>query len=264
MIRLFSSGGGVQSIAALVLSAQRVIDFPLHVFANTGDDSEAPKTLAYVRDIAMPYAHKHGIEFIERVKVTHNGQVAPTVAEETLGDTQSIPIPVFPGTGGPWQRSCTAKWKIRVVSYVARERGATKKKPASIGLGISMDEFMRANSNTQNQYTVNVYPLLDLRLTRQDCINIIVQAGLPVPPKSACYFCPFTRLSEWQRLASEDPDTFQKAVVFEKAVQAKAQRLHGKNVYLTRTSRPLDRVVGGQAIMTELDDDVCDSGYCFM
>lgn len=34
-LRAFSSGGGIQSVAALILSAKRVIDFPLHIFANT-------------------------------------------------------------------------------------------------------------------------------------------------------------------------------------------------------------------------------------
>ena len=39
-LRSFSYGGGVQSTAALVLACRREIDFPLFIFANTGDDSE--------------------------------------------------------------------------------------------------------------------------------------------------------------------------------------------------------------------------------
>jgi 3'-phosphoadenosine 5'-phosphosulfate sulfotransferase (PAPS reductase)/FAD synthetase len=49
MIRVFSYGGGVQSTAALVLAAQGVIDYHTFLFANVGEDSENPDTLAYVR-----------------------------------------------------------------------------------------------------------------------------------------------------------------------------------------------------------------------
>ena len=41
-LRVFAHGGGVQSTAALVLSAQGRIDFPVHLFANVGDGSENP------------------------------------------------------------------------------------------------------------------------------------------------------------------------------------------------------------------------------
>lgn len=37
------------------------IDFPLFIFANVGDDSENPATIAYVEGIAKPYAAEHGI-----------------------------------------------------------------------------------------------------------------------------------------------------------------------------------------------------------
>lgn len=46
MIRAFSYGGGVQSTAALVLAAQGIIDYPLFLFSNVGDDSEHPGTLS--------------------------------------------------------------------------------------------------------------------------------------------------------------------------------------------------------------------------
>jgi hypothetical protein len=50
-IRAFSYGGW-QSTAALVLAAQGHIDFRTFLFANVGDDSEHPATLAYIRDHA--------------------------------------------------------------------------------------------------------------------------------------------------------------------------------------------------------------------
>src|SRR5438477_12099715 len=60
-MRVFSYGGGVQSTAALVLAAQRKIDYPTFLFCNVGDDSEHPASLDYVHEYAIPYAQKHGI-----------------------------------------------------------------------------------------------------------------------------------------------------------------------------------------------------------
>ena len=39
-VNVFSFGGGVQSMACLVLAAQKKIDASLFLFANTGDDAE--------------------------------------------------------------------------------------------------------------------------------------------------------------------------------------------------------------------------------
>jgi len=46
-LRAISYGGGVQSTALVVLAAQGVIDFPLALFANVGEDAE-PDTIRYV------------------------------------------------------------------------------------------------------------------------------------------------------------------------------------------------------------------------
>ena len=49
--RYFSYGGGIQSTAALVLAAQRVIEYPVFVFCNVGADSEDPATLQRWQEI---------------------------------------------------------------------------------------------------------------------------------------------------------------------------------------------------------------------
>ena len=63
--KIISYGGGVQSTALLVLAAQGIIDFQYAIFANVGDDSEHPASLEYARNIANPFADKHGSELIE-------------------------------------------------------------------------------------------------------------------------------------------------------------------------------------------------------
>ncbi len=77
-LRTFSYGGGVQSTAALVLAAERRIDFPVFLFANVGDDSESPESLVYVHDVAMPFAAAHGIDLIELRRTTKRSLAAST------------------------------------------------------------------------------------------------------------------------------------------------------------------------------------------
>lgn len=53
-LRSYNYGGGVQSTALLVLVAAGRLPGGVFLFANTGDDSEDPRTLEYVRTVAGP------------------------------------------------------------------------------------------------------------------------------------------------------------------------------------------------------------------
>ena len=55
------------------------------------------------------------------------------------------------------------------------------------------------------RYSV-LYPLREYGFDRPKCGRVIADAGLPVPPKSACFFCPAMRLAEIQRLQIIDPE----------------------------------------------------------
>ena len=206
-LRVASSGGGVQSTAMLVLSAQHQIDFPVHLFSNVGDDSEHPATLAYVREIAMPYATKNGIELVEL-------RSRPKGSERTLyqklidPDGRSVGIPVRMASGAPGRRQCTADYKIRRIASHLKQRGATAENPAIVALGISRDEYQRMRTDSGIAWERLAYPLIDLELDRSACIGIIERAGLPVPPKSSCYFCPFHSLDTWRKQRRDEPELF--------------------------------------------------------
>jgi hypothetical protein len=277
-IRATSYGGGEQSTALLVLAAERRIDFPLFLFANVGDDSEGKGTLSYVREVAMPYAEAHGIELVELCRIPVKGVSAGK--QETLygsltrPGSRSLPIPVRMRNGAPGTRSCTADFKIRVIERELRRRGATKDDPALVAIGISVDEFQRAapGLDPKSPLQVRTYPMLyrsvldpysdDLGLRREDCPDIIRGAGLPVPPKSACWFCPFHTLGQWRRMKSEEPETYAKSVELEAMLNRRRDSLGKDHVYLTRFGKPLDEVcVGTQDSMLD-EDEGCESGWC--
>lgn len=246
MIRIFSFGGGVQSVACLVLAAQGRIEYRTFVFANVGDDTENPATVAYIRDVAMPYAFANGIQLI-----TLEPKV--TLMEKLMRDDRSIPIPVRMSNGAPGNRSCTVDYKIKPIARFAKKAGAKPDAKAIIGIGISTDEIIRAKPN-RIEYLQSEWPLIDLGLSRNDCKILIAKAGLPVPPKSACFFCPFQRLSQWQKLYDEQPQLFAKSVEVENFLIQKRIKIGKDALYLTQYGESLAKVVtGAHQGQTEID-----------
>lgn len=267
-LRAFSYGGGVQSTAALVLAATGRIDFPVFLFANVGADSEEPATLDYLNRYAKPYAAKHGIQLHELHRVRRDGSTETLFGRLTREGSRSLPIPVRMSNGKPGTRSCTADFKIKVVGKWLKQHGATAALPATVGIGISLDEIERLNNRRAEPYERPVYPLLDLDppLRRYDCERVIRAAGLPVPSKSACWFCPFRRPSTWAETRRDQPELFERACALEDLLNDRRRMLGKDPVFLTRFNRPLgEAVAAAQDFLPGLFDDepLCDNGACF-
>ena len=147
-IDVISYGGGVQSTAMIVLAATGRFE-PLGInvehalFANVGDDSEHPKTIAYVRDVMTPWAAEHGVTVHELRRRRRDGSVAPSLLED-LADpaSRSIRIPLRMANGAPGTRSCTDQWKSKVIQRWLRERGGTSR----VCIGFSVDEIERVGT----------------------------------------------------------------------------------------------------------------------
>lgn len=264
-IRSISFGGGVQSTALLVLAAQHRIDFPLFLMANVGDDSENPATLRYVDEYARPFAAEHGVDLQVLDRVKRDGTVETLMGRLTREGSRSLPIPVRMSNGAPGTRSCTADFKIKVIAKELKRRGATPEDPATIGIGISVDEIHRANNRRTEPHEQIVYPLLDLGLRRIDCARVIREAGLPVPPKSSCYFCPFHRPETWHDQRRDEPELFEKSCQLEELLNKRRDELGKDHVYLTRFGRPLrEAIPDGVDVLPMFDeaDGLCDSGWC--
>ena len=264
-LRVFSFGGGVQSTAALVLAAQGKIDYQTFLFCNVGADSENPDTLRYVEEVSKPYAKTYGLELIELQKVRRSGTV-DTIYSHIMRSQRSIGLPVHMSNGAPGCRACTADFKIAVCAKWLRAHGATASNPATVGLGISLDEFHRMRNDSGIPYEKLAYPLIDLRLDRAACLSVIRSAGLPPPPKSSCYFCPYHSRRMWQELRDEKPDPFAKAVHLEEVINARRVMLGKDQVYLSRKCKPLPMATSDhvQLSIPEFEDDLCESGYCFV
>lgn len=265
-LKVISFGGGVQSTALLVLAAQERIDYRTFLFCNVGEDSENPETLTYVHEIAMPYAVRQGIKLIELQKVLRTGEVDTVYQRLTRPGSRSIGIPVRMSNGSPVPRTCTIDFKIQVVAKWLRQHGATKEFPGIVGLGISLDEFQRMRNDSGIPYERLDYPLIDLRLDRAQCMKIIQEAGLPVPPKSSCYFCPFHTMHVWQEMRQNQPELFWKAAQLEETINLRRAAIGKDQVWLSGKLKPLAQATTDLVQDSLFDDEqaVCESGYCMI
>jgi hypothetical protein len=254
----------------MVLAAQQRIDFRISLFASVGDDSEDPATLDYLKRYAKPYAAAHGIQLVELRRRRRDGAVETLHGRLTREGSRSLPIPVRMSNGAPGTRACTTDFKIRVIGRWLKTHGATATHPATVGIGISLDEIERVNARRAMPYEQPVYPLLDHvpPLRRIDCQRIIAAAGLLVPRRSACFFCPYHRPSTWAEMRRDRPELFARACALEDLLNTRRVALGKDPVWLTRFNRPLAQAIGkAQDTLPGLGPDVedasCDNGACF-
>jgi 3'-phosphoadenosine 5'-phosphosulfate sulfotransferase (PAPS reductase)/FAD synthetase len=209
-MKILSLGAGVNSTALLVLKSQGKVDFDCAVFADTG--GENPETYQYLEQVIKPFCalHKIPLEVVKRE--------GKDLYQESW-ERKIIPTRMF--------RSCTDKFKIRVLKGYVRRKFPDEN--VVFLVGISSEEDERAKNGCGN-----LYPLVDLGIDREGCKKIIQDAGLPIPIKSGCYFCPFTPKHGWLNLLKKHPELYKKAEELEKNGQRYPE--------MTLQTVPLERV----------------------
>jgi len=242
-MRILSFGAGVQTTALAVLAATGEVEpFDALVFADTG--GEYPETYAYLETVFKPWAN--GLLHTVRM-------ASPKWGPLTLYD-YAYQMRMVPSIIRRW---CTMRFKIQPIKKFLRPRA-----PGTVSIGISADESHRAVRRPQPRGIEPAWPLVSLNLTREDCRRIIIDAGLPEPRKSGCWFCPFQSRRNWLELAERHPELWGKAV----ALEANAMDRNPRD--FLSTDRPIVRLLSeGRQPMIDgfLDAEAgCRSGYCFV
>jgi hypothetical protein len=258
-LSVLSMGWGVQTwtlAAMMALGEHERADYI--VFADTHHEGQATYEF---RAKWEPWLGEHGLDVVT---------VESNRTEATRDDwNNSVLIPAFTlekgSKRGQTQRQCTGDWKIapirRWVRGILAQRGIKNPPPGSVESwqGISWDESYRMG-DSDVKYIVHRYPLIDLRMTRMDCIQWCETHNLPVAPRSSCSFCPFHTASEWVHVKRSIVD-WREAMAVDAAIRHKRP---GRECYVHPARKPLPKAVhipeDEGAYQTELD--FCEGGYC--
>jgi hypothetical protein len=220
-IHILSLGAGVQSSTMALKAA-------------VGDLSPMPLCALFADTHAEPRAVYDWLDWLEKqlpfpvIRLSKGGLTAESLRIRTSKKTAqtylSHTIPAFTvnpsGTHGMVRRQCTDKHKLSPLRSKAlalsREHGNA---PVQMWIGISTDEAHRMKPSLHSRIT-HCWPLIDMEMSRRDCLMWMAAKGYPIPPRSACVYCPYHSDDEWIRLRAADPAAFAEAVDYEQQLQA--------------------------------------------
>ena len=239
-LRVLSLGAGVQSTALALMAAHGEID-PVEcaIFADVGwEPSAVMDHLAWLMSPnVLPFP----------VHIVSAGNIRQNLLDAAAGKRWAS-IPAFTrsesGEIGMIRRQCTKELKIvpirRKVRKLAGIFGTRSPKFPIVEqlLGISRDEIIRMKPSRE-AWQVNRFPLVEMGMTRRDCLTWLERHGYPTPPKSACIGCPFHSDGYWRRMRDGDPDAWADAVEIDRTIRAGLRGIRGE-VYLHRSAVPLD------------------------
>jgi hypothetical protein len=238
MLTVVSYGGGIQSTALVVLAMREcwTVDEIVHVDLM---GAESPATREYVCYFREWLRREHGrdITIIER---------------DLYGDMLARPgfTPV------PWRgkyerfmlsRQCTRQYKVAPLQRYLYDRCPGE--CIRLMLGISVDEYHRMRDSSAARIE-HVYPLVDRRLTRWQCRDIIERAGLAAPSKSSCWFCPYRSSASQWALVQRYPGLAGMARALEDRINTERRRRGRDEIVVLRSDTEVEQ------------GDFCEAGFC--
>lgn len=240
-IRILSLGCGVQSSClALMMREGEIEPVDNAVFADTGCEPQVVYDyLDYLRPL-LPFP----------VHVVSAGNIADDFIESLADADRRCGQPPFyvydqaKEKHGVLWRQCTSDYKIQPIRRKSQE--LREGRPVEQLIGISLDESHRMKDSGV-RYITNAYPLIDLRMSRHDCLQWIKRHGYSVPPKSACWLCPYMSNARLRQMKDKTPEEWGKLVEFDsKMRQMQQEVINGAKItgtlYVHRSCIPIDQV----------------------
>lgn len=235
-LNILSLGAGVQSTTMLLMAAHGEIPgLDAAIFADTG--WEPP---AVYRNLEWLTREVEGsgidIHIVSAGNIKDDSLTRPEVSMPVFLEGKTRDVAML-------RRQCTKGYKIdpvrkKVLDIIDRD---WNNKIVDEWFGISWDELGRM-SEPQNSWSRFRYPLVERRMTRQDCLTWMRDNGYPEPPRSACVCCPYRSDKEWLYIKA-DPELWDEAVEFDGQLrQHYAEGHDGKEVFLHRSLKPLSEV----------------------
>jgi hypothetical protein len=282
-MRVLSLGGGTQSCALALMSAAGELPKLDHiVFADT--QGELPETYEYL-DYLRPIVENAGIPLhivtagnLEQALLNGSGTSAnPTPPAHMLHTDGS--------RGRIGNYKCSYDFKRRQVEKKVKQlcggRGVWKCANVEQWIGYSLDEMKRmklaegcrcghnrvgrtregtfvqihtsdgctrCRCATFSPWQVNRWPLIELEMKRDDTIRWFTDHGHPVPPRSACWFCPNSGNARWRALRAREDNLWERACTVDEAIRDRDD-FHHPGVKVKIGLNPRKRLLDGQMFL---------------
>lgn len=233
-MKILSLGAGVQSTTLALMAAN-------------GDLGEMPDCAIFSDTGWEPKAVYEHLDKLKKVlpfpiHIVSAGNLREDIIARTNTTGQRFaPVPWFMkmpnGKQAMGRRQCTAEYKLRPIQkkIVEMMGGKRPKGGCEVWVGISTDEIMRMKPS-RVQYIVNRWPLIEKRMSRNDCVKWMENHGWSAP-KSSCIGCPFHSNEQWRALT---PEEFADAVEVDNAIRRQSGS-KGEQ-YMHRSLVPLSEV----------------------
>lgn len=237
-LRFLSLGAGVQSTTLALMAAHGELG-PMPDCAILADTQDEPTAV---------YEHLSWLRSPNVLPFPIHIVTAGKLSAALLSGNDTARVPFFVKKGGLSKRQCTRNFKIRPIRKKVREllgagsRGFIKAGSVEQWIGISTDEMMRVKPSGCN-FIINRHPLIEKRMSRQECIRWLVKHGYPIPPKSACIYCPYQSNDQWRDKRDNQPAVFAEAIAIDRKLREPDQiaRFRGE-LFAHRDCVPLDEV----------------------
>ena len=266
-MHIISLGAGVQSSTmALMAAAGEITPMPTAaIFADTAAEPRKVYEWLDWLETQLPFP-------VHRVMKDEGGLRKNILSSIDGGRFAGPPFFTQALTGkseGKLRRQCTAEFKIgpiiqqtRRMLGIAKGERAPNQIMAVSWIGISTDEASRMKPS-QDHYIEHRWPLIEIGMSRNDCLQWMRDHGYPQPPKSACTFCPYHSDAMWRDMQFNDPESWADAVDIDKRIR-NGVRGTTQKLYLHRSMKPLDEVdlrTAEDAGQMSMFDDECE-GMC--
>lgn len=240
-IHIISLGAGVQSSTLSLMAAKGLIG-PMPqagIFADTKSEPQSViDWLSYVeKNVPFPIH-----------RVTHKDGLTTAIEASLKSGSISGSPPWFSlskGVATPLSRACTHDFKIHPIQKKVREllgfqprKRIPKGRHAVLWIGISTDEAVRMK-DSRYPHIVHRWPLIEIGMSRQDCLRWMEKNGYPQPPKSSCVYCPYHSDSHWRMLRDTDPAGFAEAIRVDGLIREGVRRNGKPPMYAHRSLVPL-------------------------
>ena len=98
-------------------------------------------------------------------------------------------------------------------------------------------------------------------MRRYHCLEWIKNHNYPIPPRSACTFCPYHSNIEWLNI-KKNKNEWENVIKLDKIIRNKTKNIKD-DLYLHKSTTPLDEVdLEEKNNQIDLFNDICDEAVC--